>query len=209
MATVPSPPISVWNPSFLGFLVVMACDCAFVGYFTLRPRPKSDRPRRAPLSVVGIALQAVACAVVGNLHRRPTEPLFAAPPAVEIGLAVVASALAVGSVWLCVAAVVTLGKQWTYVAEVGEGHQLVTAGPYRWLRHPIYAGMTGLVIASALVVTQWWAVPIAVALQLAGSWVRVREEDRLLRQAHGPSFDAYAAKVPALIPRLGRHAAAR
>ena len=208
MATVPAHPVSLSNPSLLGFLVVVACDCAFVGYFTLRPRPKSDRPRRAALSIAGIVLQALACALVGNLHRPPTTPIFPVPPPVEVGLAGLASALAVGSLWLCIAAVTALGKQWTYVAEVGEGHQLVTRGPYGWLRHPIYAGMTGLVIASALAVTRWWAVPIVVGLQLAGSWVRARAEDRLLRLAHGPSFDAYAAKVPALVPRPGRHAAA-
>lgn len=126
------------------------------------------------------------------------------PFAVEIALAVLAAVLAIASIWLCVAAVNALGKEWTYVAAVGEQHELVMRGPYSHLRHPIYAGMTGLVIASALAMDRWWAVPIILAFQFAGTWIRVREEDRLLRLAHGSSFAAYAAKVPAMIPCVSR-----
>jgi protein-S-isoprenylcysteine O-methyltransferase Ste14 len=182
----------------------MACDCVFAAYFTLRPRPKQDRPRRAPLSIVGILLQSLACALLGSLHRRPTRPIVPVPLWVEIALAGLASVLAAGSLWLCIAAVVTLGRQWTYIAAVGEDHQLVTRGPYARVRHPIYAGMTGLVIATAIVVSRWWAAPIIVALQLVGTWIRANQEDRLLREAHGQSFADYAANVPAIVPRLWR-----
>jgi protein-S-isoprenylcysteine O-methyltransferase Ste14 len=197
---------SVSNPSFVAFLVVMACDAVFIGYFSFRKMTKARAgPRqRARLSIIGIVLQMVACAVVANVRRWPTQPLWPMPVAAEIALAALAAALAVASVWLCLAAVVTLGKQWTFVAQVGEGHELVTSGPYALVRHPIYAGMSGLVIASALVVTQWRAVPIAVALQLGGTWVRVREEERLLRAEHGQAFEAYAARVPAIVPRVAR-----
>jgi protein-S-isoprenylcysteine O-methyltransferase Ste14 len=196
--------VSFSNPSFVSFLVVMACDAVFIGYFSFRRKAKPQGPRRrAPLSILGIVLQGVACALVGNVRRWPTQPLWPMPLTAEIALAALTAALAVLSMWLCLAAVVTLGKQWTYVAQVAEGHQLVTRGPYALVRHPIYAGMTGLVIASALVVTQWWAVPIAAALQLGGTWIRVGQEERLLRAEHGDAFEAYAARVPAILPGMG------
>jgi protein-S-isoprenylcysteine O-methyltransferase Ste14 len=205
MMPLASHGVSLSNPSFVGFATVMACDAIFIAYFSFRrmSQPRQGPRRRAPLSIVGIVLQMVACTVVGNIRRWPTQPLWPMPLAAEVALAALSSALAAASLWLCLAAVVTLGKQWTFVAQVAEGHQLVTRGPYALVRHPIYSGMTGLVIASALVVTQWWAVPIALALQLAGTWIRVRQEERLLRAEHGQAFDAYAARVPAIVPRAG------
>ena len=194
--------VKFFNPSVAAFAIVVACDCVFIAYFTVRRRSSGATRRRARLSMIGIVLQGIAWGFIGNLYRMPIGPLFRMPRVVEVGLAVLAAAMAVGSVWLCIAAVVTLGRQWTYVAEVADDHQLVMRGPYARLRHPIYAGMTGLAIASALAIDRWWAVPIVLALHLAGTWIRVREEDRLLRLTHGASFEAYAAKVPALIPRL-------
>jgi protein-S-isoprenylcysteine O-methyltransferase Ste14 len=201
MMLLASRGVSISNPSFVSFLVVMACDAVFIGYFSFRKMAKPQGPRRrARLSIFGIVLQMAACTVVGNVRRWPTQPLVPMPLVAEIALAAVASALAAASLWLCLAAVVTLGKQWTFVAEVAEGHELVVRGPYALVRHPIYSGMSGLVIASALVVCQWWAVPIATALQLGGTWIRVREEERLLRAEHGQAFEAYAARVPAIVP---------
>src|SRR3954451_21915070 len=110
MLILANRPPAFWGPSFFSFLVVVACDCVFAAYFTLRPRSKSDQPRRAPLSIVGIIVQSLACALLGSLHRPPTRPLFPMPVGVEILLAGLASVLAVGSLWLCIAAVITLGK---------------------------------------------------------------------------------------------------
>jgi protein-S-isoprenylcysteine O-methyltransferase Ste14 len=45
-------------------------------------------------------------------------------------------------------AVCALGKQWSIAARVVEGHELITDGPYRIVRHPIYAGMLGLLVAT-------------------------------------------------------------
>lgn len=199
--------VSFSNPSLVSFVVAVACDVVFIAYFSSRRRAKTERQRWARLSIVGIVLQGVAWGLIGNLYRLPTEPLVPMPAAAEIGLALFGAALAIGSIWLCIAAVSTLGKQWTYVAEVGEGHQLVMRGPYARVRHPIYVGMTGLVIASALAIDKWWALPIVIALQLAGTLIRIREEDRLLCMTHGPTFAAYAAKVPAILPRWIGHGA--
>jgi protein-S-isoprenylcysteine O-methyltransferase Ste14 len=61
-------------------------------------------------------------------------------------------------------AVRTLGAQWAYVARVTEGHRLVTEGPYRWVRNPIYSGMLGMMLATGLAVSSWMAFPIAIVV---------------------------------------------
>jgi protein-S-isoprenylcysteine O-methyltransferase Ste14 len=205
MTAVATQAALYWNPSFVAFLAVIGCDAVFGAYFTFRPRGKAERPRQAPLSRVGMVFQSVACMLVGMLHRSPRTPVLPMPIAGQVAIAVFATALAVVSTWLCFAAVHALGKQWTYVAQVGDGHQLITHGPYGRLRHPIYTGMTGLVIASALVADYWWAIPVVVILQFAGSFIRINQEEKLLRETHGEAFETYAARVPAIIPRWRMH----
>jgi len=98
------------------------------------------------------------------------------------------------------AAVGHLGKQWHYEAALIESHELVQTGPYRWIRHPIYASMLGLLLATAFAWTWWPMAVAAVILFLAGTEIRVRAEDRLLAGRFQESFFAYRSRVRAYIP---------
>ena len=191
----------VWNPSFVAFLALMACACVFFAFFVLRPRAKASQHRREPLSALGLLLQCLGYAILGILHRSPFAPLTPMPATAEIMVAAFTILLAIASLWLCIAAVLTLGKHWTYIATVGPEHQLITRGPYGLVRHPIYTGMLGLCIATGLAVSQWWALPVGLVVFAVGTWIRVRTEDQLLKGSHGAEFDAYTSRVPAIIPR--------
>jgi protein-S-isoprenylcysteine O-methyltransferase Ste14 len=120
----------------------------------------------------------------------------------EALLTIAIVALAIASVLLVVSAVRTLGKQWSLTARVLSQHQLVTGGPYQFVRNPIYTGMLGLLVASVLAVGQWWALFPALIVFCLGTAIRVRAEERLLREAFGAQYDDYARRVPALIPFL-------
>ena len=126
------------------------------------------------------------------------------PPnrSLEIALSVLTMLLAVASVWFCGAAVRTLGKQWSLAARVLEGHKLVTEGPYNVVRNPIYTGMFGMLLASSLAVSHWIGLSMAVVVFAIGTFIRVRSEEKLLREAFGAEFDEYARRVPAVIPFL-------
>jgi protein-S-isoprenylcysteine O-methyltransferase Ste14 len=117
-------------------------------------------------------------------------------------LAVAAAILAWASCWWCLRAVGALGKQWTFQARVIEGHELVTAGPYAIVRNPIYLGMFGLMVATGLVLATWWAQVAAIAVFLIGNWIRIHQEEKLLRQLFGAKFQEYAQRVPAFLPGL-------
>jgi len=110
--------------------------------------------------------------------------------------------LAAFSVWFCSASIRTLGEQWSLAARVVEGHKLVTKGPYSIVRNPIYTGMFGMLLATGLAVSHWIGLMIAIVIFAIGTFIRVRSEERLLREMFGPEFEAYARKVPAVIPFL-------
>lgn len=112
-------------------------------------------------------------------------------------------ALAYSSAFLSLRAVQTLGKQWTYQARVLKNHDLITQGPYSIVRNPIYLGMFGMILGTGLVFSHWWLALIAVVFFLVGNQIRIRAEEKLLREAFRKKFDDYAARVPAFIPFVG------
>jgi protein-S-isoprenylcysteine O-methyltransferase Ste14 len=62
--------------------------------------------------------------------------------------------------------------------------------------------MFGMMLATGLITTQWIPLLGASVLFIAGTYIRVRSEERLLREAFGAEFEAYARRVPALIPGI-------
>ena len=93
-----------------------------------------------------------------------------------------------------------LGKLWSSNVGRKADHRIVDSGPYAIVRHPIY---TGIIIASSATAAlratagAW----IGMALLTAGWYVKARLEERFLREQLGPdNYDAYARRVPMLIP---------
>jgi len=152
-----------------------------------------------PESKWGIALQSVAFAAIWLTPRRNW---WALPPsqAGEIGVAVIAVVLAYASALFSLRAVQTLGKQWTYQARVLKDHDLITQGPYSIVRNPIYLGMFGMILSTGLVFSHWYLAVIAIVFFLIGNQIRIRAEEKLLRETFGKKFDDYAARVPVFIP---------
>jgi protein-S-isoprenylcysteine O-methyltransferase Ste14 len=114
----------------------------------------------------------------------------------------IAIAAAIGLVLLVMAAVKTLGKEWSITARMVEDHKLATKGPYARVRHPIYTGMLGMLIATGLAVSHWIALVAAIVIFATGALIRVRIEERLLRETLGQSFEEYARQLPAVIPGI-------
>jgi protein-S-isoprenylcysteine O-methyltransferase Ste14 len=162
-------------------------------------------------SIIGVVLQTMAFLIVWTVRRRPYMSISPQDESVRLadlplGLwfefvaALLAIALVIASLWMMSAAVRVLGKQWSLQARVLEGHALVREGPYRFVRHPIYTGMLGMLIAAGLVHSHWSGFLIAIALYAIGTAIRVRSEEKLLREQFGASYDDYARNVPAVIP---------
>ena len=187
------------------FYAVIVCWWIFGLTFWLRKRPPRAREaKRDWTSLIGLSLQAAGYLCVWSfpLRQKQFSRVAAGSPAVEWGLAVLTVAMAVASVWLVNAAARRLGKQWALAARLVEGHTLIQGGPYRFVRNPIYTGMFGMLLSTGLVARQWFPLLVAIVLFIPGTYIRIRSEERLLRQAFGPEFEAYARNVPALIPGI-------
>jgi len=119
--------------------------------------------------------------------------------------------LAVGWIMLAVAIVglaftwwarLHLGRLWSSSVARKADHHVIDTGPYGIVRHPIYTGITLATIATAVMrgTVAGWA---GAAIMTAGWYIKARLEEGFLRQQLGAdAYDAYARRVPMLVPFL-------
>lgn len=98
---------------------------------------------------------------------------------------------------------IALGRNWSGVLELAEGHQLVTSGPYRWVRHPMYTAFflaaLGMFLLSANGLFSLVHVAAVVGMYLA----RVSGEEAMMIERFGDVYRGYMARTGRLLPRLG------
>jgi protein-S-isoprenylcysteine O-methyltransferase Ste14 len=92
-----------------------------------------------------------------------------------------------------------LGRLWSGVVTLKEGHRIVQSGPYRLVRHPIYTGLLtafiGMVIARGNV-----AALVGLALFAGGIARKIAIEESMLGERFGAEYAEYRKKVRAIIP---------
>jgi len=124
-----------------------------------------------------------------SLRLLPPGPLQ-----VALGLVLLALGLAF-TVW----ARVYLGRNWSGMVTVKEGHELIRSGPYAYVRHPIYTGLLVALLGSAVTRGELRAL-IGLGI-VAGAFIRkLRIEERFMRELFPQQYQRYCAEVPALIP---------
>ena len=95
----------------------------------------------------------------------------------------------------------TLGRFLVPQARVSIDHELVVAGPFRFVRHPAYSGDLALWLGSALATTNLLLL-LLWPLYVLGATVQSRAEDKLLASKFGDEYRRYAARVGRFVPRL-------
>jgi protein-S-isoprenylcysteine O-methyltransferase Ste14 len=92
-----------------------------------------------------------------------------------------------------------LGGNWSGIVTIKERHELVASGPYRFVRHPIYAGLLLAFAGSAVALGDLRGV-LAVAIAFAALWRKLQIEERWLSEEFGDAYAAYRRRVAALVP---------
>ncbi len=126
------------------------------------------------------------------------QGLYSAP-ATDRVLAVAGTLLAVGGIALALWARRYLGTNWSLHPARKENHELVTSGPYRILRHPIYTGMLAGLFGSLLVYLNafWFYFFVIMGVTIL---YRVPTEEKLMMQTFPNAYAAYKKRTKALIP---------
>jgi protein-S-isoprenylcysteine O-methyltransferase Ste14 len=95
-----------------------------------------------------------------------------------------------------------LGRNWSVTLEIRDAHRLITDGPYKYVRHPMYSSFWLWALAQALLLPNWVAGLsglVGVGMLYFG---RVGAEEAMMRKSFGDEYRAYAARTGRVIPRI-------
>ncbi len=95
-----------------------------------------------------------------------------------------------------------LGRNWSDRPRLTRDQTLVTRGPYRWIRHPIYSAFL-LILGSPLLITANWLVGLLwLLMTLLDIRDRLAFEEAWLAERFGPAYAAYRRRTGRLLPRF-------
>jgi protein-S-isoprenylcysteine O-methyltransferase Ste14 len=115
------------------------------------------------------------------------------PPAV--GLLVFA-----GGIWLRTAAVLALGRFFTYTVQVDTEQPVIDTGPYRLIRHPSYTGLLMASLGVGLALDNWLSIAACLLPPLVGFTFRLLHEERVLAERLGEPYRSYMRRTKRLVP---------
>ncbi len=97
-------------------------------------------------------------------------------------------------------AILTLGAFFRTSVVVQDGHKLVTAGPYRWFRHPAYTGVIVTVVGLGLALGNWVSLAAMAILPTLAIAFRMRVEERALAEQFGEAYHDFCRTRRAVLP---------
>jgi protein-S-isoprenylcysteine O-methyltransferase Ste14 len=102
---------------------------------------------------------------------------------------------------------VSLGKNFSSTLRIRSDQQLVTWGPYAYVRHPMYSAICLVVTGMALLSANWMIGAGGLVFVALIVWLRTPKEEEMMTRAFGEPYRQYAARTGRLIPRLRRRTA--
>jgi protein-S-isoprenylcysteine O-methyltransferase Ste14 len=183
------------SPARVGAIVVslaLSMLVVFSDFGGMNPGKKEDRGNRwifGPFLVLSLGL-AVLPAYLDGRNLWVTDETVT--PYVGLALLTLGGALRV-------AAVFVLGRRFTGLVAIQEGHRLKTGGLYRYIRHPSYAGML-LYMAGYVLVFRCWLGLLLVVGTFVVLLARMNAEEALLEGEFGEEYASYRRRTWRLVP---------
>jgi protein-S-isoprenylcysteine O-methyltransferase Ste14 len=131
-------------------------------------------------------------------HPRAIKWLYLAAP---VELRITGALLTIGGSVLALWARQTLGRNWSARVLIKKAHSLIDHGPYRWIRHPIYAGILVMMTGTVVTVGTTGSLP-GLILVFAAAGMKINREEALLNQHFGSAHSCYSRKVKRLFPLI-------
>lgn len=161
----------------------------------LRAAPALTRQRLREWTFL-VVVGCIAAAVIAALWlARIPWSTTGGRVIVVIGVLVAATGLAL-RIW----AILTLDHLFTFAVGIAADHRVVQNGPYRFLRHPGYAGVLVILLGVGLALQNWLSLLVITVVPAFALGVRIVVEESALSGALGAEYRAYAARTARLIP---------
>ena len=112
---------------------------------------------------------------------------------------IIGSIITVFGLCITIWARATLGSNWSGAVTFKKNHELITRGPYKFVRHPIYTGLMTMLIGT-FIVYGFAYVLLAIIIFFLGLIGKLMQEEKLMIKHFGKKYIDYKNKTKALIP---------
>ncbi len=185
--------------------LLLATAFAISGYFRRKADREGGQMQTSEGQKLVIVLRLLGLIVILPLLGYLINPAwvtwarFALPDPVRWLAALVGVAAIPLVCWIFV----SIGTNISPTQATRENHKLVTQGPYRWVRHPLYTVGFVLAVALTLLTAIWW-LAIGMILPLAILLLRTSKEEARLIETFGDEYREYKKRTGQFFPRLMR-----
>jgi len=187
------------------FLIVLLSSIVISGYYRKRARRSGDViPRRAEGPIALLLRMAMALLVAGSFLAYVFAPKWLAWSAwgLPLWLRWAAAVVAVGCLPAIRWVLVSIGDNISETILTKSTHQLVTHGPYRWVRHPLYAIALLELLSLAVVASNWFLLSFPIVAFVVFRLLVIPREEANLIKVFGKGYEEYKHRTGALVPRV-------
>lgn len=157
--------------------------------------------RRSPLDMLGLASGVLGLAIVPVFYVATGIPRAADYPARPWVLALGAVIFFI-ALWIFRRTHKELGRNWSITLEIRDKHELISSGPYAFVRHPMYTSFMLMGLGQALLLSNWVAGLAGLVGFAVLFFLRVDKEERMMLEIFGPQYRDYMQRTKRIIPYL-------
>jgi protein-S-isoprenylcysteine O-methyltransferase Ste14 len=187
------------------FLIVLALAFSISAYFRKRARDSGETIERRAEGGIILALRlALALPLLLSLILYIVYPQALDWARMELPLWL--RSLAAVTAILCIPLIYwvfrSIGDNISETVLTKSDHELVSQGPYRWVRHPLYASALLVLFSLSLVASNWFLLGYAGLALLAFRFLVIPAEEARLIDAFGKDYQEYQQHTGAFMPKL-------
>jgi protein-S-isoprenylcysteine O-methyltransferase Ste14 len=186
-------------------LALLAAAAAIGGYFRRKADREGGQMRTAEGRGLVVVLRLLGLIVILPLFGYLINPdwvawaRFPLPDPVRWAAVAVAVSLILVFYWIFV----SIGNNISPTQATRANHQLVTHGPYRWVRHPLYSAGFLMAVCLTLITALWW-LAVAMLAPLTILFLRTAKEEANLIETFGDEYRQYMKRTGRFFPKLIR-----
>lgn len=117
----------------------------------------------------------------------------------------VGAAMMIGTIPMVVWVMRSIGRNISETVLTKERHELVTTGPYRWVRHPLYSSGLTMLLGLALLTANVFIAALVLVVWFMIVTVIIPREENALVDLFGLSYESYKSRTGRLLPVLHRN----
>jgi protein-S-isoprenylcysteine O-methyltransferase Ste14 len=158
-------------------------------------RAKRTIVRRAWTREIGVRLVVIVLVAIALRNQNKPGALIAVRGPVMVWIGFVTTVCGIG---LAILARWYLGRNWGMPGSRKENPDLITTGPYRVIRHPIYSGILLALAGTAMADNLIWAIPLVIFVPYF--LYNARREERIMLELFPAQYPAYKKRTKMLVP---------